>query len=533
MKKKSGTERRRVQPDDLLVLGEAKLARLLSDQLGSLPSHRQAQWIRQHLPAGRGQPASKTLLAEIEQFCEQSRSGAFVSWVDENEWTDLDDEGEDAGEFQEWVERFTELMKEAMKLTASGRHGDAVKAYEMLLSLLKDAGETTDVLGNHRAPEDSVELDFATVIEAYTRSLVATRSDVQEVIAEALRVAVKYGYRGGFLGLARALDSRGRERLRARLSASAEAALRTAGRDSPPAVEGLIALARVAKNEPEVLALKERFASRNAVYLQEALAHHQKKKDWTAVARLAEIGVREFGNHGEFAKALVRAREALGDRTAGQEARIEHFLSEPGAAAFAELKRRSEALGNWRAIFERVLKDLASPSRSRWGGTGLRTRLLLAEGREREALDGMAGRRRPTDIDELKLVAKYAVARSSEGANLARLPKLGELQRRLKRDKEEPYDWLRLILQSPAASSRAEFATLAAVTYRHLVDLHLDSGKPSRAAPAGHYCAIVVELSRLVNEPGLWTDLLGYLRERHGRKRLIWTRLKSEGCPTE
>jgi hypothetical protein len=65
------------------------------------------------------------------------------------------------------------------------------------------------------------------------------------------------------------------------------------------------------------------------------------------------------------------------------------------------------------------------------------------------------------------------------------------------------------------------------------VDLHLDSGKPSRAAPAAHYCAIVVELSRLVSEPGLWTNLLSYLRERHGRKRLIWTRLKAEGCPTE
>jgi len=533
MKKKSGPERRRVQPEDLLALGEAKLARLLADQLGSLPSHRQAQWIRQHLPAGRDQPASKTLLAEIEQFCEQSRSGAFVSWVDENEWTDLDDEGDDGSEFQEWIALFVELTKETMKLTASGRHGDAVKAYEMLLGLLKDAGETTDILGNHGAPEDSVELDFAKVLEAYTRSLVATRSNVDEVIAGALPVAVKYQYRGAFLGLARALDRKGRERLRARLSASAEAALKAAERGSPAAVEGLIALARVAKNEPEVLALKERFASRNAVYLQEVLAHHQKKKDWTAVARLAEIGVREFGNHGEWAKALIRARQNLGDLPAAQEARVAHFLSEPGAAAFAELKRRSEALGTWRTVFERVLQDLASPRRSGWDGTGLRTRLLLAEGREREALDGFAGRRRPMDIDELKLVAKYAVARSSEGSDLARLPKLGELQRRLKRDKEEPYDWLRLILQSPAASSRAEYATLAAVTYRHLVDLHLDSGKPSRAAPAGHYCAIVLELSRLLNEPRLWTDLLGYLREHHGRKRLIWTRLKSEGCPTE
>ncbi len=49
--KKSGTERRRIRPEGLLALGEAKLARLLAEQLGSLPSHRQTQWIRQHLRA--------------------------------------------------------------------------------------------------------------------------------------------------------------------------------------------------------------------------------------------------------------------------------------------------------------------------------------------------------------------------------------------------------------------------------------------------------------------------------------------------
>ncbi len=418
-----------------------------------------------------------------------------------------------------------------MKLTASGRHGDAVKAYEMLLGLLKEAGDTTDILGNHGAPEDSLDLDFGKVIEAYTRSLLATRSSVEEVITEVLPVATKHRYGGGFLGVARALDRSGRERLRARLSGAAEAALKTDRHDSPAAVEGLIALAQVAKNEAEVLALKERFASRNAVYLQEALTHHQRRKDWIAVARLAEIGVREFGNHGESAKALIRAREALGDRSAAQDAHIAHFLEEPGSAEFAALKRRSEALGNWTAVFERLLRASESADRGGWRGEGLRTRLLLAEGREREALDGVAGSRRPIDFDELKLVAKYAVARSSEGSNLARFPKLGELQRRLKRDKSEPYDWLRLILQRSAAPSRAEYAALAADMYRRLVDVHLDSGTSSRAAPAAHYCAIVVELSRLVNEPGLWTDLLSHLRERHGRKRLIWTRLRAEGCP--
>ena len=67
--------------------------------------------------------------------------------------------------------------------------------------------------------------------------------------------------------------------------------------------------------------------------------------------------------------------------------------------------------------------------------------------------------------------------------------------------------------------------------YRRLVDLHLDSGKASRATPAAHYCAIVDELSRLLDSPALWTDLLAHLRTRHRNKRLIWTKLAAEGCP--
>jgi len=64
-------------------------------------------------------------------------------------------------------------------------------------------------------------------------------------------------------------------------------------------------------------------------------------------------------------------------------------------------------------------------------------------------------------------------------------------------------------------------------------DTHLDSGKPSRAAPAAHYCAIVAELSSLLGEPALWTDLLRHLKHAHARKRLIWQRLRTEGCPVD
>lgn len=523
-----------IRANDLATLGQAKLAELLAEQLATLPYHRQKEWARHHIPSSGAGPSSRarpsTLLREIEDFCSESRSGAFVSWVDDHGWYEEDDPGDDGEAFQDWIEIFSDLIRRACALTRSGQHADAVKAFDMLLGLLKEAGETTDILGNHGAPEDSVSVRFADVIEAYTRSLTATRSDLDEAINDILPTARRFRYAGGFAGLARGLDAQGRKRLQTRLAGAVEAALKTDRRECPAEVDGLVELARLRKDQAGVIALKERFASRNAVYLKEALSHYERKKDWRAVARLAEAGVRHFGSHGEFAKALVKAREALGDRSAAQEARIAHFLGEPSAAEFAALRRRSEALSNWDAIFERLLRASASAQPGSWHAGGLRTRLLLAEGREREVLDGAAGRTRRMGVDEIKLVAKLAVARLSAGVNLASFRKLRELQARLKREKEDPYDWLRLCLERPATLTRAEYAHLAAEMYRRLVDFHLDSGKSSRASPAAHYCAIVAEVSRLVDQPDLWADLLRHLRRRHGRKRLIWERLRAEGC---
>ena len=44
-------------------------------------------------------------------------------------------------------------------------------------------------------------------------------------------------------------------------------------------------------------------------------------------------------------------------------------------------------------------------------------------------------------------------------------------------------------------------------------------------------CAIVAEPSRVLDEPGLWADLLGHLKQIYGKKRLIWEKLEAEGCP--
>ncbi len=84
-----------------------------------------------------------------------------------------------------------------------------------------------------------------------------------------------------------------------------------------------------------------------------------------------------------------------------------------------------------------------------------------------------------------------------------------------------------------SGNSRDGYARLAFRLYRALIDTHLGSGKASRAAPAAHYGAILAELSSLLGEPALWTDFLGHLRRAHERKRLIWQRLRAEGCPVD
>ena len=135
------------------------------------------------------------------------------------------------------------------------------------------------------------------------------------------------------------------------------------------------------------------------------------------------------------------------------------------------------------------------------------------------------------DVETTKLIAKYAIASVSEGKDLSRFKKLRELERRLKRERDEPYEWLRVFVENPLGLDRPEYADLAVDMYQRLVDLHLGSGKSSRAKPAAHYCAIVYELSQFLEQPALWWNLLEHLRRAHGRKRVIWKRLEEEGCP--
>jgi hypothetical protein len=182
---------------DLLRLDREQLATLLAQQLATLPYHRQQAWAAQHLAssaASRSASPSKPagLLREIEAFCATSRDGAYVSWVDHDGWQGGDDEDDE--EFHEWTTLFADLMRSALALTRSAQHTAAVPAYRMLLGLLREAGQTTDMLGNHGAPEDAIDLDLGRVIEAYARSFLAIRppGGVDAVLDELLPVAKQY-----------------------------------------------------------------------------------------------------------------------------------------------------------------------------------------------------------------------------------------------------------------------------------------------------------------------------------------------------
>jgi uncharacterized Zn finger protein len=168
-------------------------------------------------------------------------------------------------------------------------------------------------------------------------------------------------------------------------------------------VEGLIALAKFRRKHHEVLAIKERFSDRNAIYLKEVLSYHEKNKNWNDAVRIALAGIERFGHHNEFMKSLIRAHDGLGNPLAAQEVQTERFMENPDASEWKELKKRSESLGNWNAVYRKLLGR--SPTRIGRCTEALRPRLLLAEGKERELLkDAVSGEAR-MDLETTKLIA--------------------------------------------------------------------------------------------------------------------------------
>lgn len=523
-----------VRREDLQALDRRVLADLVFDLVSGLPYHQQKKWLQAHLGvksrSESGKTAARDLLAEVQAFCEESRAGAFVSWERE-QWRDEGMEYVDDERHEEWAALFSDLAERAIELARSAPGAEVAAALASLFNLLDEAGKTTDMLGDCGAPADLLQVDLANMIETLARSVLAkTGGDSERTIAEVWPVAREYAYAGGVAGLARALDVKGRARLKTRLARAARARGKNGDVELRAEAQGLIELAELEKNPAEVLALKEEFASKNAIYLRDVLDHHRRRRNWAAVARFAELGVERFGHADEFARALIQARHALGDARGAQRAHVALFKAHEDPREFAALKRRSDALANWAAVFQDLLAA-ASKSEGPWGRREGRLRLLVAEGQEREAIAEVSRLHERVDFEMLKLVAKYGVARATDGADLTGCKKLRQLANRLRHEKDEPYEWLRVFLQNPATLDRADYVKLASGAYRRLIDLHLNSGVSARAHPAAHYGAIVFELSRHLDQPQLWQDLLGHLKQKHGRKRLIWERLRAEGCP--
>lgn len=523
----------KIKREDLLRMNKEQLAELLEEFLVDLPPGQQRRWIQRNLPEilkkkKVTQIDEAELLEEIKIFCDRSHNGDYVSWVPENIW----EEGEeDYSNYEEWTEFCSDLFSRTIEIATEKKYSAAVKCFQSLFKLHKQAGETTDILGNQGAPEDDMEVDFSELVYWYTKSLLAAQHSLTNTINEILPIAQEYRFWGGYSGLAHALDADGKEELKARLWEVIDSLLREKENKrwiSTDEVEGLIAIAEEENDSKEVMSLKEKFAPYNARYLRDVIDYYRKKEDWPFLIKWAKVGIKNFGQHEDYASCLIEACEVLGDDQSALQANLEYFLEHPDAKEYKKLQKRACSLSKWDETLKKIIDVIKTSKGYRWGKQGLLAKILLAEGLDREALEIPSGEVN-LDFEDGKFIAKYALARATNELNLSGYPKLKELSRRLKNEKSDLYDWLRLSLKKPGQLKQEEYIQFAVKMYHKLIEYHLNSGKSSRARPAAHYCAIIFQLSRLTKRPTLWSDLLTHLKTKHGRKRVIWERLENEG----
>lgn len=522
----------KIMRGDLLRLRKEELADLLEEFLAELSPGKRRKWVQRNLPElMKKKKISKIdeseLVEEIKYFCDRSYNGDYVSWVPDNPW---EEEVYDYSNYEEWTEICSDLLNRTLEIAAAKKYDVAVKCFRFLFELHKQARDTADILGNQGAPEDSMEVDFKEVIYWYTKSLLATQNKLIDTINEILPIAQEYLYWGGFKGLAQALDADGREKLKARLWEIVNSLLQEKEDRrwiSTDEVDGLIAIAEVERDFKQVLSLKEKFANSNALFLKDVIDYYRKKKDWPSVINWAKVGIKSFGQHKDYADCLVNAYETLGDDQLALQAHLEYFLKNPAAEEYKKLRKRACSISKWDEALEKIIAATKTSKDYRWDRSGLRAKILLAEGRDREALEKISVSVN-RDFESVKFIAKYAIVRATSDLNLSEYPKLKELNTRVKREESDLYDWLRLSLKKDRQLKQEDYVQLTFQMYSQLIEYHLNSGKSSRARPAAHYCAIIFQLSMLTNKPALWADLLSNLKLRHGRKRLIWQKLIDE-----
>lgn len=513
---------------DLMKFSKEELAKRLQDFLTSLSPGKRARWIRINMPellrtrVVEGESPIQ-LLGSIEAFRKNSVSGKYISSTDEYDH-DVED---DCDSLYEWAETFEYLLRRTMKMSRQEKDEKTVECFDRLFGLLSRTRRTADILGYHGPPEDLIEVDFSEAIALYARGLLQVKDGFDEVFETIMPLAKELSYLGGYEGLVSALDSGQRKLLRKSLWKRVNSEWKESKHKTAPAeVACLVAIAEADGNKEEALSTKEQFAQANSFYLKDVLRHYEKKNDWESVAEWAKVGLTGFGQSKEYVDCLIRAKENLGDKKAVLEAKTEYFLSDGTVQEFRDLKDYAKSISAWDRALEKLLKSVGRRDKGRYVRSGLKSKLLLTEGREEEALRSATREGTKFEIDHVKLIAKYGLARVSSGFDLVDYPELKELQERCEKETGELYDWLRLAMKNEARLSRIEYAKASARMYRSLIDFHLKSGKPSRAEYAAYYCSVVKQLSDLVRDPSLWRDLIEYMMDEYRKKRLIWKHLK-------
>jgi len=345
-----------------------------------------------------------------------------------------------------------------------------------------------------------------------------------------LPIAKKLRYRKGYNGLADALEGGQRKILSEKLWKIAESEWKKSnGRTAPDEVEGLIAVAEKDNNNKKILEIKKKFAMANARYFDELLHYYDKKKDWVSLSGWAKKGLSK-SQRSEYLAYFTKAAEKLNDKPAVLDAKIKYFSSNPTAKMLEDIHEYTLNLGKeWETVFEKLFKSAESKEKSYWNNRNLKVKLLLSEGREKEVYMVICEGGKGFDVETVKMLAKFSVARLSSGKELSAFNELKTLDKRCRKEKGDLYEWIRMGLKKEPGVEDSEYAHVAVNMYRILIDFHLTAAKASRAKYAAYYCAVVKELSELTKNPELWRELADYMRVEYKRKRLIWRFLRDRG----
>jgi len=525
---------KKITQKDLLQLDKKELAIHLMRFLNTLSIGKRRKWIKENLPkllntkpVKKDNP--KQLLKEIDEFAKESYSGSYVSYVDGNNWSYENTDNDDYSNFEAWTDTFTELLTKTINISKQSEHKVAVKCFDKLFKLLQSATDTTDIVGNYSVI-DNIYVNFSDAIACYTQSLLKTKNNFEEVIDIIAELAKRYSYYGGYNGLVKVLNYKQRKILLDRLWQVVEAKWKNNnGSSLPEEVYGLIAISEAENNIQEVLSIKERFAKVHRGFLKDILDYYEKNKDWETVEKWAKVGLNRFGQDEEILSYLVKAEEKLGNKEVVLDAKVDYFFENPSAEIFEEIREYANSISKWPKVYEKILVEAQNKDKFYFDNPGLKIKLLLAEGNEKEAFEYFNKNHKKFEMDIIKLIAKYSLIRIVSTKDLSNYKELNSIYKRHKTEESDLYKWLRIALKNPPTLKENEYINLCIEMHKLLIDFHLNSGKSSRVNYAGYYCSVIKELSDFLNDTTIWSNFIQYMRYVYQKKKLIWKNLKDRG----